>query len=164
MTDNLSMEILSTRLAGAGLCPCTPDPKTPSLLVGISGLAHWGCRMNKKNTLRGWSTAISCVALRKILSGCRHSVPIGLVCLWVSAKVQLFHDSTKYFSEKIHFKAFWARFRLSRWNLSTNVTKCVLRPFLGEICHIHQSFPGTGWIMDRAMTGQSQTSSSESPT
>ena len=41
------------KLRIGGSAPATPDPKTPSLLVGI-----FGCRMKhgKKNTLRGWST------------------------------------------------------------------------------------------------------------
>lgn len=88
----------------SGALPLHPGPKDtlpPGWNIWAGAL-----RMSneQKNTLRGWSTAISCVALRKILSGCRHSVPIGLVCLWVGAKVQLFPEPNKFYSKKFIFR------------------------------------------------------------
>ena len=103
MTDNLSMEILSTRLAGAGLCPCTPDPRHPPSWLEYPGWRMKGRGMNTKTRFEVGRRHHVC-ALRKILFSGMTFRTYRYGMSWVGAKVRLFRDSTKYFSEKFILK------------------------------------------------------------
>ena len=70
-------------------------------------------------------------SLRKILSGCRHSVPIGLVCLWVGAKIRHFFETNKFYSRKIILKPSERFFLAFPVNLPAKTKKREIRPFLG---------------------------------
>ena len=114
------------KLRIGGSAPATPDPKTPSLLVGI-----FGCRMKAKKTPFEVGRRCHVCSLRKILSGCRHSVPIGLVCLWVGAKIRHFFETNKFYSRKIILKPSERFFFSFTVNLPARTKKREIRPFLG---------------------------------
>ena len=170
MTENRTKEILGSD-AWSGALPLHPGPNRQNhLLVGISDLAHEGKGrgMNKKHPSRLVVGCHVCSFAQDPLLGA--DIPDLSVGMSVGS-VQKYNFSTtppnilaKKFilrpSERISgfqggiypptsknafYGHFWAKFAIY-----TDLSR-------ERVLH-------TLWIMDRAMTGQSQTSSSESPT